>query len=100
VWHPQEDVEEWFPGYIMAARILLTLKQQYEGTSNKEAMEISCSGDAEQYITDVLHDSEYEPHDALRMIFTKDIPQKIVDKWKPEEMVSIVQLILYRESNI
>jgi hypothetical protein len=100
VWHPQEDVEEWIPRYIMQARILLTVKQQYEGTSNKDATEISCSGDAEQYIMDVLHESGYKPHDALWKIFTKNIPQKIADKWTPEEMVSIVQLILYRESNI
>lgn len=100
MWDPNVNVEGWFDHYTLVARTALTLKQQREGIANTEAMENSCSGVAEQYISDVLHDSNYEPHEALQMICTQDIPQKIVDKWKPEDMVSIVQLILYRESNI
>ncbi|XP_043590098.1 egg-laying defective protein 27-like [Bombus pyrosoma] len=86
MWDPKMDVERWFPGYIMAARTLLTLKQQYGDISNMEAMDNSCSGDAEQYISDVLHDSEYDPDAALQLIFTNNIPEKIITKWKPEEM--------------
>ncbi|XP_048264681.1 arginine-glutamic acid dipeptide repeats protein-like [Bombus terrestris] len=86
MWDPKVDVEGWIFGYSLAARAVLTLKQQYEGIPNIKAIENSCSGVAEQYISDVLHESNYEPHDALRMIFMKDMPQKIIDKWKPEEM--------------
>lgn len=100
MWDPNKDVEGWFYHYTLVARTALTLKQQHEGIPDTEAMENSCSDVAEQYISDVLHDSNYEPHEALQMICTQVIPQKIVDKWKPEDMVSIVQLILYRESNI
>lgn len=100
MWDPNKDVEGWFYHYTLVARTALTLKQQHEGIPDTDAIENSCSDVAEQYISDVLHDSNYEPHEALQMICTQVIPQKIVDKWKPEDMVSIVQLILYRESNI
>jgi hypothetical protein len=93
------DVEGWYREFNLAARAVLTSKQQLAGIPIMEALETSCSGDAEQYTSDVLHESEYEPYKALRMIYMKDIPQKFIDKWKPEEMVSTMHLILYRETN-
>jgi predicted glycosyltransferase len=94
------EVEGWIHHYSFAARIVLTYKQQHEGIPNIEGIENSCSGVAEQYISDVLHESKYEPHEALLMISMNDIPQKFIDKWKPEEMVSTKHLILYRETNM
>jgi hypothetical protein len=100
MWDPKVDVGGWIHHYSFAARVVLTYKQQHEGIPNMEAIENSSFGVAEQYISDVHHESKYEPHEALRMICMKDIPHKFIDKWKPEEMASIVQLILYRETNI
>jgi NADPH-dependent curcumin reductase CurA len=94
------DVEGWFPQYNLLAQAVLTSKQQHEGIPNMEALENSCSDVAEQYISDVLHESKYESKEALRMICMKDIPRKFNDKWKPEEMVSTIHLTLYRKTNI
>jgi hypothetical protein len=94
MWDSKVDAEEWVPHYCLAARVVLTYKQQHETMPNIEAIENSCSGIAQQHILDVLHESKYEPHEALKTIFQKDMPQKIIDKWKPEEMASTIHLIL------
>jgi hypothetical protein len=94
------DVEGWYPRFNLVARAVLASKQQREGIPIMEALETLCSGVADQYISDVLHESEYVPYKALDMICMKDIPQKFIDRWKPEEMVSTMHLILYREKNI
>lgn len=99
IWDPEVDVEEWYRGYSLAARDLLTLRQQFEGIPNADAVENSCRGFAEQHVSRVLHESNYLAHNALMTIATTNVPQKFIDKWKPEEMVSIIQLILYRVSN-
>lgn len=95
MWDPEEGAVGWFPGYSLAARAVITLKQEHDGVPNTKAIENSCSGVAEQYISDVLHASKYQPQEAMRMILMNDMPQRIMDKWTPEDMVSIIQLILY-----
>ncbi|KOC61587.1 Arginine-glutamic acid dipeptide repeats protein [Habropoda laboriosa] len=67
------------------ARSVLTFVQESQGISNREAMENSCTGYAEQYITDVLHDSEYIPEVALKTLLTKELPRKLVSKWTPQD---------------
>ena len=99
IWDPKVNVEEWYYGYSLVARSVLTLRQQFEGIPNADALENSCGGFAEQHVSHVLHESNYVVHNALMTIATTNVPQKFIDKWKPEEMVSIIQLILYRVSN-
>ncbi|KAG7199662.1 hypothetical protein KM043_014255 [Ampulex compressa] len=81
IWSPREEVNEWVSLYVFMARSVLTFVQESRGISNREAMENSCTGYAEQYITDVLHDSEYVPEVALRMLLTKELPQKLIARW-------------------
>lgn len=90
LWSPSEDVDKWFPDYNVMARSVLTFVQEKQGVSNEEAMENACSGFAEQYITDVLFHSEYLPEVALKKLLNKELPQKLVEKWKPEDIVSLI----------
>ncbi|CAK9808912.1 Arginine-glutamic acid dipeptide repeats protein [Anthophora quadrimaculata] len=85
IWSPRDEVNEWVPLYVFMARSVLTFVQERQGISNKEAMENSCTGYAEQYITDVLHDSEYIPEVALKTLLTKELPRKLVSKWTPDD---------------
>ncbi|CAK9824074.1 hypothetical protein ANTRET_LOCUS2305 [Anthophora retusa] len=85
VWSPRDEVNEWVPLYVFMARSVLTFVQESQGISNREAMENSCTGYAEQYITDVLHDSEYIPEVALKTLLTKELPRKLVSKWTPDD---------------
>jgi hypothetical protein len=100
MWDPKVDMEGWIHHYSCSARAVLTYKQQHESMPSIGAIENACSGVAQQNILDVLHESKYEPNEALRMIFLRGMPQQVIDKWKPEEMVSTMHLILYQETNI
>lgn len=89
LWSPSEDVDKWFPDYNVMARSVLTFVQERQNISNEEAMENACSGYAEQYISDVLHNSEYKPEVALKKLLNKELPRKIVEKWTEEDVVSL-----------
>ncbi|XP_076763200.1 arginine-glutamic acid dipeptide repeats protein [Xylocopa sonorina] len=91
IWSPQEEVNKWVPLYVFMARSVLTFVQENQGISNREAMENSCTGYAEQYVTDVLHDSEYLPEVALKTLLTKELPQRLVSRWTPEEIELFVK---------
>ncbi|CAL7939629.1 unnamed protein product [Xylocopa violacea] len=91
IWSPQEKVNEWVPLYVFMARSVLTFVQENQGISNREAMENSCTGYAEQYVTDVLHDSEYLPEVALKTLLNKELPRKLVSRWTPEEIEMFVK---------
>ncbi|XP_015436136.1 PREDICTED: arginine-glutamic acid dipeptide repeats protein-like [Dufourea novaeangliae] len=86
IWSPNDEVNEWVPHYVFMARSVLTFVQESLGISNREAMENSCTGYAEQYITDVLHDSEYLPEVALKTFLTKELPQKLVTRWSSTDV--------------
>ncbi|OAD56025.1 hypothetical protein WN48_03765 [Eufriesea mexicana] len=90
IWSPREEVNKWVPLYVFMARSVLTFAQESQGVSNRDAMENSCTGYAEQYITDVLHDSEYLPEVALKTLLTKELPRKLVTRWTPENVKDIV----------
>ncbi|KZC13715.1 hypothetical protein WN55_05268 [Dufourea novaeangliae] len=90
IWSPNDEVNEWVPHYVFMARSVLTFVQESLGISNREAMENSCTGYAEQYITDVLHDSEYLPEVALKTFLTKELPQKLVTRWSSTDVKEIV----------
>lgn len=92
IWSPKEEVNEWLPFYVFMARSVLTFVQERQGIPNREAMENSCTGYAEQYITDVLHDSEYSPEVALKTLFAKELPRKLVTRWTRADIVSIARL--------
>lgn len=91
-------MNSWVPLYVFMARSVLTFAQESQGISNRDAMENSCTGYAEQYITDVLHDSEYLPEVALKTLLTKELPRKLVARWTPENVVSIPQRKLTKSS--
>ena len=44
-------------------------------------MKNACYGYAEQYIRDVLHESNYKPDVALKMLVTREIPPKFFENW-------------------
>ncbi|XP_017758847.1 PREDICTED: arginine-glutamic acid dipeptide repeats protein-like [Eufriesea mexicana] len=90
IWSPREEVNKWVPLYVFMARSVLTFAQESQGVSNRDAMENSCTGYAEQYITDVLHDSEYLPEVALKTLLTKELPRKLVTRWTPENVEHFV----------
>ena len=90
LWSPSEEVDTWFSDYNVMARSVLTFVQEKQGISNEEAMENACSGYAEQYITDVLHDSDYLPEVALKKLLNKELPQKLVEKWNQQDIVSLI----------
>ncbi|XP_017887576.1 uncharacterized protein LOC108629432 [Ceratina calcarata] len=46
----------------------------------------SCTDYSQQYITNVLHDSEYVPAVAWTTLLSKYLPEKMFSKWKPEEI--------------
>lgn len=101
LWSPSEDVDKWFSDYNVMARSVLTFVQEKQGISNEEAMENACSGYAEQYIADVLHNSQYLPEVALKKLLNKELPQKLVEKWDQKDIVSliIINSFLYNEFN-
>ncbi|XP_043251546.1 arginine-glutamic acid dipeptide repeats protein-like [Colletes gigas] len=99
IWSPREEVNEWVPLYVFMARSVLTFVQEKHGISNREAMENSCTGYAEQYITDILHDSEYIPEVALKTVLTKELPRKLVARWTSEEIELFIQGIVRHGKN-
>ncbi|XP_031837662.1 arginine-glutamic acid dipeptide repeats protein [Nomia melanderi] len=86
LWTPNEDVNAWIPFYMFMARAVLTFVQEKTGIPNKEAMENSCIGYAEQYVTDVLHDSEYSAEIALKTLVSKQLPNRLIAKWTQAEI--------------
>ena len=99
IWTPQEEVNEWVPFYVFMARSVLTFVQERRGISNREAMENSCTGYAEQYITDVLHDSEYSADTALRTLFTKELPRKLCARWTTTDIELFIKGITKHGKN-
>ncbi|XP_003707578.1 metastasis-associated protein MTA3 [Megachile rotundata] len=99
IWSPQDDVNEWVPFYVFMARSVLTFVQERQGISNREAMENSCTGYAEQYITDVLHDSEYSAEIALKTLFTKELPRKLCTRWTANDIELFIKGITKHGKN-
>ncbi|XP_001120795.1 arginine-glutamic acid dipeptide repeats protein isoform X2 [Apis mellifera] len=99
LWSPSEEVDTWFSDYNVMARSVLTFVQEKQGISNEEAMENACSGYAEQYITDVLHDSDYLPEVALKKLLNKELPQKLVEKWNQQDIKTFEKGFLTYWSN-
>ncbi|XP_076171869.1 arginine-glutamic acid dipeptide repeats protein [Ptiloglossa arizonensis] len=91
IWSPRDEVNKWVPLYIFMARSVLTFVQEKHGIPNREAMENSCTGYAEQYISDVLHDSEYVPEVALMTLLTKEMPQKLIARWTNADIDFFIQ---------
>ncbi|XP_076657418.1 uncharacterized protein LOC143361710 [Halictus rubicundus] len=88
IWTPNEEVNKWVSFYVFMARAVLTYVQESQGIPHGEALENSCTGDAEQYITDVLHDSNYLPDVALKTLLTQKLPQKLISRWTDPDVVS------------
>ncbi|XP_076238371.1 arginine-glutamic acid dipeptide repeats protein [Calliopsis andreniformis] len=99
IWSPKEEVNEWVPFYVFMARSVLTFVQESQGIPNREAMENSCTGYAEQYITDILHDSEYLPEVALKTLFTKQLPQKLITRWTSADIELFIEGIVRHGKN-
>lgn len=88
------------PFYVFMARSVLTFVQESQGIPNREAMENSCTGYAEQYITDVLHDSEYLPEVALKTLLSKELPRKLSTRWTTADTVSAELRVIYLTSGL
>lgn len=81
IWSPKNEVNGWVPFYMFMARSALTFAQENQGIPNKEAMENSCTDEAEQYITDVLYHSEYILEVALKTLLVNELPEKVITRW-------------------
>ncbi|XP_053997318.1 arginine-glutamic acid dipeptide repeats protein-like [Hylaeus anthracinus] len=99
IWSPSDEVNQWIPFYVFMARSVLTFVQENLGIPNREAMENSCTGYAEQYITDILHDSEYMPEVALKTLLTKELPRRLFSRWTSDETELFIQGIVRHGKN-
>lgn len=80
--------EAWVP-FRMFMRSVLTCAQVRRGVPNEDAMENSCSGYAEQYMLDIVHESGFVPEVAIGRLATTEFPDKLIERWTPSEIVSI-----------
>ncbi|KAF3421589.1 hypothetical protein E2986_11689 [Frieseomelitta varia] len=72
LWSPLSETDEkWFPFYIFMARsALMFTQQQQRRISISRAMKNACFDYTEQYIRDVLHESNYKTDVALKTLVT------------------------------
>ncbi|XP_026669891.1 uncharacterized protein LOC113464425 [Ceratina calcarata] len=99
VWSPREGIDEWFPHFLYVGQSCLTFAQERQGIPVLEAMVNACTDYSQQYITNVLHDSDYVPAVAWTTLLSKELPEKIFSKWKPEEIDRFVDGILEHGKN-